>query len=283
MALAVTDNDRGHTTDITVTSRSCGLSDRAGTASTVTRRQAGNARSGALAVSVGDLPSMQIQSYIRQTRLQHRQTIVAPERFVLEQEQRNPKDVVVRGFLLRPGPRVESRSAEVRAIFGGRQVQSCNYSGYGVGLIDLQLTPEEQFVDFAAVFEQAPVFVREQAADQRRGGVVNLERAADYETAGRRPPSRVQVRVFRLVLGIDTALALALDAELERNPADANIIFPLKRERRIEGKVGERTFVVRVHFYFGCLHQLVMALRSRQRILTRDFCPIGCVAQASGL
>src|SRR6202050_3376494 len=97
----------------------------------------------------------------------------------------------------------------------------------------------------------------EEAADERGGRIVNLQRTANYQTARLGPSARVEIRVSRLVLRVETALALAFDSKLERNPSQPNSKSILKRERRIECEVSERTLVVRVHLnLFGFVRRM---------------------------
>jgi hypothetical protein len=91
------------------------------------------------------------------------------------------------------------------------------------------------------------VLVCKKAADQRRRGVEDLQRAADHQTAAHvRPAPRVHVGVFDLVFGILAALALALKPQLERLPFELDAILIFERERRIEGEEGKRTLEVRI-------------------------------------
>src|SRR6185295_13160001 len=63
----------------------------------------------------------------------------------------------------------------------------------------------------------------------------------------------IEIGVPDLVLGIDAALALALDAQLERPPAHAHIELALQLEARIERQIGIGALVVGVHPDFGAL------------------------------
>ena len=79
-----------------------------------------------------------------------------------------------------------------------------DHAGDRVGLVGLQFAPEEQLEDRAAVFAQPSVLLCKKAADQRRRGVEDLQRAADHEPAAHVGPApRVHVGVLDLVFGID--------------------------------------------------------------------------------
>src|SRR5215472_2915678 len=91
----------------------------------------------------------------------------------------------------------------------------------------------------------------------RGGGVINFQRAADPKAARFRPAPRIHVGVFDLVLGIDAALALAFEAQLERNPSHPHIETLPERHARIERQVGVRTLEVRVHLHFCFLARLL--------------------------
>ena len=81
----------------------------------------------------------------------------------------------------------------------------------------------------------------EQAADQRRRAVIDLERSLEHDAAPQVGPAPgVHVRVADLELRVGAALALALDAQLERDPAQPDVVAVRERERRIEGEEGVR-------------------------------------------
>src|ERR1035437_9788167 len=162
------------------------------------------------------------------------------------------------------------------AIVVGGHAEACDYARDRVGLIGLELAAKEHLENSTAVIEQAAVLIREQAADQRRRRVVNIQRPANNQAARLGPSARIEIRVVRLVFGVETALALALDSKLERNPSDANSKSLFEREGGIECEVGERTLVVRVHLNFLRLHEVDPSARNFQ-ICCANFCStVGC-------
>src|ERR1035437_5495896 len=212
--------------------------------------------------------------------LENRDAVVTPERFAVEEEQRYAEDVVGGGFLLGALIGGGAFTRQIFAIVVGGHAQACDYARARVALIGLELAAKEHLENSTAVIEQAAVLIREQAADQRRRRVVNLQRPANNQAARFGPSARVEIRVARLVFGVETALALALDSKLERNPSDANSKSLFEREGGIECEVGERTLVVRVHLHFLRLHEADLAARDFQ-IRRSGFCSIvGCTHSA---
>src|SRR5262249_51716972 len=70
------------------------------------------------------------------------------------------------------------------------------------------------------------------------------------------PTTSVHVRIARLVLRVDAALALALDTQQKRNPAQAHGVALRQREGWVLGEVGERALVVEVQLeFFGIRHR----------------------------
>ena len=77
------------------------------------------------------------------------------------------------------------------------------------------------------------------------GGVINLQRAADPQTAGSRPASSIHIGVFDLVLGIDAAFALA---SLSRSWNEIHRTCTSKRCPSVMPGSNARALEVRVHF-----------------------------------
>src|SRR5208283_2873961 len=203
--------------------------------------------------------------------LENRDAVVAPERFAVEEEYRHAEDVVGGGLVLSALIGGGAFTRKKFAIVGGGHAETCDYVRDRAGLVGLEFAAKEHLVNSAAVVEQASLLLREEAADQRRRRVVNFQRPANHQTARLGPSARVEIRVPRLVFGVETALALALDSKLERNPSDANAKSIFEREGGIECEVGERTLVVRVHLNFVGLHEIDFAARDFLRSGPRAF------------
>ena len=118
--------------------------------------------------------------------LEQADAVVAPERLALEDEDGHAEDLVGRGFFLRRLVVAHAVAGEIVAIGLLGQPHRRDHAGHGVRLVHLQLAAEELVEHDAAVLDEPPVLLGEQAADQRRCGVVDLERALDDEAAGRR-------------------------------------------------------------------------------------------------
>src|SRR4029453_5625697 len=105
-------------------------------------------------------------------------------------------------------------SGQEFAIGVGIVTELADQCGHLRGLVDLEPVLEEAREYLEAVALEEPLALREQAPDQDRSGVVDLARAADQEPAApvRKAP-RVQVRIARLPLRIDAALAGPLDLQ----------------------------------------------------------------------
>jgi hypothetical protein len=174
---------------------------------------------------------------------------VSPERLAAEEEQRHAEHVVgVR--LLHGGLEVaRARAGEVGEIALARAgaadlVQQRSDLG---GEVELEPVVEEARVRLAREGAEAALLLREQAADQRGPRVVDLARAADAKAAAPvRPAPCVEVGVAGLPLRVLAALALALDAELEGDPAQGDRVLLRQRERRLRGEVREGALVVEV-------------------------------------
>ena len=163
--------------------------------------------------------------------------------------------------MLRPLVRASPFLRKVSAEFLGAQAEGLEQRSDRLGLVGFQLALEEALVGGAAVLAQPPVLGGEETADQRRGRVVDLERTADDQTARLRPAPRIEVGVARLVFRVEAALALALDAQLERDPAHAHAVALLEREGGVKREIRVRTLVVRVHLYFLAFHCLTLWTR----------------------
>src|SRR5262245_55329988 len=142
--------------------------------------------------------------------------VMAPERLALENEDRHAENLVRRRLLVRPLVLGHALAREVVAIRRLRQAEAGDNAGDGVRLVHLQLATEELVKYQAAVLQEAPLPLGEQPANERRRAVVDLERPLDDKSAGPQvgPAPRVEVGVPDLVLGIDAALALALEPQL---------------------------------------------------------------------
>jgi hypothetical protein len=121
---------------------------------------------------------------------------------------------VGRGFLLCGLVVLQTLAGEILPIFGLGETHRGNVSCNRVRLIHLQFAAEELGEHRAAVLQEPPVPFGKQTAHQRRGCVINLERPFDDEAAGSQvgPAASIEVGILDLVLGIDAALTLALQA-----------------------------------------------------------------------
>jgi hypothetical protein len=118
--------------------------------------------------------------------------------------------------------------------------------------VELEAVIEEARVRLQREIAEHAGALRVEASDQRGRGVVDLLRPANRKpSAPVRPAPRVEVRVARLPLRVLRALALALDAQGERNPAHAHLITRGQRERGLSGEIGERALVVEIEFDLG--------------------------------
>ena len=144
--------------------------------------------------------------------LEQRHPVVAPELLAVQDEQRHAEHVVgVRLFDARL-ELLRAVSGQELAIGVGVVAELADQRRHLRGLVDLEPVLEEAREHLEAVALEEALALREQAPDQRRRGVVDLARAADQEPAAPvRPAPRVQVRIARLPLGIDAALAGPLD------------------------------------------------------------------------
>ena len=98
--------------------------------------------------------------------------------------------------------------------------------------VDLELALEEARVDGFGVGPEAAVTLGVEPADERGRRVVDLQGALDREPAPSvGPPSRIQVGVTRLPLGVDAPLSLPLDPQQIGNPANLDIESLGKVER----------------------------------------------------
>src|SRR5262249_11419134 len=173
---------------------------------------------------------------------------MAPERLASEDEERHAEDVVGLGLGLRLLIAARALRGDVAPIVGGGKAEAGDHAGDRVDMVDLQLTPEEGRVDLPAVVQDSALRLGEEPADQGRRAVVNLERALQHDAAALvRPAPRVEIGILHLVFRIDAPLALALEAKLEGDPAQAYAISIGEREGRLESQVGVRTLVVRIH------------------------------------
>jgi len=162
-----------------------------------------------------------------ETLFEDRDTVVAPKWLAREEKQRHPKDVVVGGLLLRAFVVADALGAEIVPVLLTGETDARQQFRDRVGLVGFELAAEEKLERLAAVIEQASMPFGEQAADQRRRAVVDLQRPADQKAARLGPSAGVKVGVARLELGIDAALAFALDTKLKRNPSQADAIAAL--------------------------------------------------------
>jgi hypothetical protein len=98
----------------------------------------------------------------------------------VEEEERHAEDVIRGGLFLRPFVLADSLRSGVRAILVGRETDLAHRSGHRVGIVDLELTPEEALVDEAAVLAKPPRALREETADESGRGVVDFARTEDH-------------------------------------------------------------------------------------------------------
>src|ERR1700730_4743892 len=133
----------------------------------------------ALGPSGGLLDPGKRQAGLLQPPLQHRNAVIAPELLAEENADRHAEDLVDRGLLLRILVVALTIAVEIRPIVRAGETELIDEFCHGLDLVDRQLALEKQFEDAAAVFDDFSMFLREQAADQRRRRVVDLERAAN--------------------------------------------------------------------------------------------------------
>src|SRR5437763_1027101 len=116
-----------------------------------------------------------------------------------------------------------SLAGEVIEIVLRREPDAAEQPRHCLGLIGLELAQEELLESGAPVIEQAAMFLRKQAADCSRSGVINLERPAYPQPARFGAAPRAHIGALDLVFRRDAALALALAPELKRDPAHAHV------------------------------------------------------------
>src|SRR6266852_7898550 len=172
---------------------------------------------------------------------------MAPERLTAKEEQRNAEDVVVGGLRLAalevPGTRTREIFEIGRPAVAHLLDQSCNV----LGAVDLETPVEEARVHLLAELPEEALLHPVESGDQRRRRIVDFQRPLDREAAAPvRPAACVEVRIAGLVLGIDAALALALEAQHEWNPAHRDRVALWQIESRILCQEGIWTLEIKV-------------------------------------
>src|SRR5579885_3516229 len=214
-----------------------------------TRRYAGNRASRPEGSGCNGEPGLD------QPLLEERDAVVAPERLTFENEQRHAEHMVGRGFVLRRRVGASALAFQVIAVLVGRKAQARDERGDRRRIVGFELAPKEQFVGPATVLEQQSLRFSEESADERGPRIVNLLRRANQDAAWLGPSACIEVRVFRLIIGIDAALAAILDPELERNPAHAHGEALLQSKGRVKSEIRKGTLVVRIHLHFLAFHR----------------------------
>src|SRR5216683_2144634 len=189
-----------------------------------------------------------LEAGFRQPLLEYRDTIVAPKRLVVEEEDRDAENMIGGGFLLRALVVVRACARKIGAKLVNRQTDVGNHSGDLIGIVGLQLALPEEFIHFEIKRHQLIVLLREKTANQCDARVVHLGLTANYQIARLGPAPRVEVRISGLVFRVETALALVLDAQLKRYPTHGDVVALLEPESRLEGQIGKGTLIVRIHF-----------------------------------
>src|ERR1700681_2860510 len=141
--------------------------------------------------------------------LEHRNSVIAPELLATENADWHAEDLVGRSFLLGLLIVALTIAVEISPIIFAGESELIHEFRHGFDFVDGQFAPEEQFVDAAAVIDDLTVFVGDQAANQRRGRVIDLERPSDNLLVGPlvcRPPG-VHIGVLNLVFGVDASLS----------------------------------------------------------------------------
>ena len=114
---------------------------------------------------------------------ENRNSVVAPERLPIEDEERHAEDVVRSGLGLRLVVSDGAGVAQVIAVGVGGHAEIFDQRGDRVGLVGFEFAAKEQLEGLAAIVEQAFLHVCEEAADECRPRILNFQRPANQEAS----------------------------------------------------------------------------------------------------
>src|SRR5262249_31363752 len=133
------------------------------------------------------------EAALAEARLEERHAVMSPERLAAEQKERHAEDVIRLG-LGHTARILGDALAEPKALVrGGRCPTLREQPPDRRRLVELELAAEEATVRLLRITTEASGAHGVQPADQRRLGIVDLERPLDDEPTRRRPAPRVEV------------------------------------------------------------------------------------------